>query len=63
MTCDDTCLGLDKVPLELGIKANKEPAQVNSGKELLSGKEMNVGIPQVLGLILLKIFIYYHGTC
>lgn len=46
---DDTCLGVDKTPLQLGIKVNKEPAQLNLGKGLLNGKEMNNGIPQGIG--------------
>lgn len=50
ITCDETCLGLDKIPLELGIKVNKESAQINSGKELLSGKEISIEIPQGVGL-------------
>lgn len=58
ITCDDTCLGLDKIPLELGIKVNKEPAQINSGKELLSGKEISIEIPQGVGLDPLKDFSF-----
>lgn len=52
--CDDT--GLDKIPLELGIKVNKEPAQVYLGKELLSENEINTGIPQGVGPDPLKDF-------
>lgn len=56
IACDDTCIGLDKIPLELGVKGNKEPAQVILAQELLSGKEINTGIPQGVGPNPLKHF-------
>lgn len=57
IACDDTCVGLDNIPLELGVKVNKEPAQVILAQELLIGKEINTGILQDVGPNPLK---YFH---